>query len=122
MDSIQHYHYNYTNLNFAAVVELPRYERRGGRIGQEKLVHIWVLPCINSFADATINTGALQKLRVIDRIMAALRTAKGAEVEIPPHVPQFGKVSYIPYARYREMDAEAIGQEEEAKAKKAAEG
>ncbi|KAI4952337.1 hypothetical protein J4E91_002806 [Alternaria rosae] len=67
-------------------------ERRAVRIGQEKLVHVWVLTCINSFSDAIINTGALRKLRVIDKIMAALRTAKGAEVDIPPHVPQFGKV------------------------------
>ncbi|KAI4616977.1 uncharacterized protein J4E87_008489 [Alternaria ethzedia] len=52
-------------------------ERRAVRIGQENL-------CT-----------ALWKLRVIDKIMAALRTAKGAEVEIPPHVPQFGMVPYI---------------------------
>ena len=53
--------------------------------------------------------------------MAALRTAKGAEVEIPPHVPQFGMVSYIPYTRLREMDAAAMRQEKERQARGATE-
>ncbi|KAI4676277.1 uncharacterized protein J4E88_007191 [Alternaria novae-zelandiae] len=96
-------------------------ERRAVRIGQEKLVHVWVLTCANSFSDAIINTGALRKLRVIDKIMAALRTAKGAEVETPPHVPQFGMVPYIPYTRFREMDAAAMRQEEEKQARGATE-
>ncbi|KAI4709842.1 hypothetical protein J4E89_005071 [Alternaria sp. Ai002NY15] len=74
-----------------------------------------------AFSDAVINTGALRKLRVIDKIMAALRTAKGAEVEIPPHVPQFGMVPYIPYTRFREMDAEAMRHEEEKQARGATE-
>ncbi|CAN9417804.1 unnamed protein product [Alternaria alternata] len=81
-------------------------ERRAYRIGQDKTVHVWNLVCVNSFADALINTGALRKLRTIDRIMDALRTPKGQQVSIPPVVPQYGRVSYFHYNQYSRMDEE----------------
>ena len=78
------------------------------RIGQDKMVHVWTLHCSNSFADAMINTGALRKLRIIDRIMDALRTPKDGSIRIPDHIPQYGRIGYTPYKRYNDIDEEAL--------------
>jgi hypothetical protein len=96
-------------------------ERRAVRIGQEKRVHVWSLCCSNSFADAIINSGALRKLRIIDRIMAALRTPKDGNVTIPKHVCQYGRIMYDMYPESRKMDEEAFRKREQARDKATAE-
>ncbi|CAN9422286.1 unnamed protein product [Alternaria alternata] len=96
------------------ILDAMQAERRAYRIGQDKKVHVWKLVCVNSFADTIINTGALRKLRTIDKIMYALRTHKGQQVSVPPVIPQYGRVSFVDYDLYHMMNKEASEMKEQA--------
>jgi hypothetical protein len=99
-------------------------ERRCIRLGQEKVVHVWKIFASNSFADAIIRAGGVRKLRIIDRIMAALRTPKGEKVKIPKLITQYarGRLPYTDYYSFRKMDEEALREVDEKRAASKAAG